>query len=582
MDCSPVTYKCPNAYCIPTRKLCDGVPDCPGQEDEKTCPLLRCPVGFYKCKGQVRCLPMSEVCDGLKQCPLHGDDESLCLLPPSCPNNCACKFSSLVCGNEEENTIINMWLAKNTSLKWKINLKIISLCCSNISFETFKLIADQTPDIRQLSLPRNKIKFADKYILLRNPFLHLIDMSQNLIKALPNMIFETVLNLRYLNISYNQLTHLSMDTFGKNSIINHLDISHNFLLLVTFGHGDKVFIVNTINLEANNISFQQRDFIKGNIYVNTLITDRPILCCIFKSIRRCTTTDNILKYCSDMLKGGRVKILYWTLGSAISLLCIFAFYLIRDASATSIFLSNNRSFSKLNIVTADTLQGIYLLITALADYQFAGTFPFRKHQWVTSWYCVGLSTIHLLGILQSFVLMGFQSIFAFVHFSSSEVHHRKANCGILSLWFILLLVLGMLNVYLNKEKRRTPFTNGVCHGLFNFINNDALTFETSISAILLIMYCASLVYTCFSLAMVKKMNTSRKCSGRINLTNAEKTFYRNTICEICFKVMYLPALTVAIHMAIVKGFPLLIDLSLSVTPLFNSIFLLVRYMSSKF
>ena len=45
VDCGAGMYHCPTSFCIPYRKICDGVRDCPMGEDEQDC-------GNYTCSGR--------------------------------------------------------------------------------------------------------------------------------------------------------------------------------------------------------------------------------------------------------------------------------------------------------------------------------------------------------------------------------------------------------------------------------------------------------------------------------------------------------------------------------------------------
>ena len=89
----PDRYKCPGTFCVPVRRVCDGLRDCPGGEEEEGChdtPLL-CP-GFFRCKGGV-CVGLSQVCDGDLDCVIHHDDELYCILD-YCPAKCICVRSN--------------------------------------------------------------------------------------------------------------------------------------------------------------------------------------------------------------------------------------------------------------------------------------------------------------------------------------------------------------------------------------------------------------------------------------------------------------------------------------------------------
>ncbi|XP_060809746.1 basement membrane-specific heparan sulfate proteoglycan core protein isoform X4 [Amyelois transitella] len=72
---SEVKY-CPN-------QRCDGVPDCPNQDDESSCTetdqTIRCPPGEFQC-DKTRCLMESQRCDGVSDC-YDQTDEANCKSP---------------------------------------------------------------------------------------------------------------------------------------------------------------------------------------------------------------------------------------------------------------------------------------------------------------------------------------------------------------------------------------------------------------------------------------------------------------------------------------------------------------------
>ena len=68
------------SYCIPSRKVCDGVIDCPVGDDEAMCTNLRCP-GHMRCYGVNYCVPPHEICDGIGHC-LQQESEKYCQVCP--------------------------------------------------------------------------------------------------------------------------------------------------------------------------------------------------------------------------------------------------------------------------------------------------------------------------------------------------------------------------------------------------------------------------------------------------------------------------------------------------------------------
>ena len=87
-------YKCLESYCIPTRKVCDGVIDCSVGDGETGCEIYSCP-GHMRCHGATYCVPPHEVCDGISHCPQQ-EDEKYC---QKCPQGCQCKGTAMYCKN---------------------------------------------------------------------------------------------------------------------------------------------------------------------------------------------------------------------------------------------------------------------------------------------------------------------------------------------------------------------------------------------------------------------------------------------------------------------------------------------------
>ena len=95
-------FKCVMFYCIPTRKVCDGVADCPVGEDEANCEEYSCS-GHMQCTGAIYCVAPHEICDGISHCPQQ-DDEKYCQV---CPHGCQCKGRGIYCHNVTHNLYIN-------------------------------------------------------------------------------------------------------------------------------------------------------------------------------------------------------------------------------------------------------------------------------------------------------------------------------------------------------------------------------------------------------------------------------------------------------------------------------------------
>ncbi len=95
------SFKCPQLYCIPYRRLCDGYNDCIHGDDEKGCDNYAC-VGMLKCSDAPYCVHPIEMCDGVRNCQA-GDDEVVCVHP--CTLYCTCLAYANQCNNHKLTSI---------------------------------------------------------------------------------------------------------------------------------------------------------------------------------------------------------------------------------------------------------------------------------------------------------------------------------------------------------------------------------------------------------------------------------------------------------------------------------------------
>ena len=168
------TYKCPESYCVPLRKVCDGMKDCLEGEDEYNCENYIC-TGYLKCAGIHFCVQHWEACDGVQNCP-SGDDEMLCDVN-KCPTGCECLGHSVSCRKNRLNYI--PVVATKTLIYFSIRLLNIYIpIFKNLTLvSTLKILDVSNSDITDICITfQVQLDFHDS--------LHVLDLGQNRIKHL--------------------------------------------------------------------------------------------------------------------------------------------------------------------------------------------------------------------------------------------------------------------------------------------------------------------------------------------------------------------------------------------------------------
>ncbi|XP_033745630.1 uncharacterized protein LOC117331144 [Pecten maximus] len=206
-ECPADYVKCGRGYCIPVRYVCDGIAQCSGGEDEKNCD--RPCADLFRCHGNNMCVSQTQVCDGIKHCP-EGDDEALCDV--GCVPGCTCKDLDVTCDS----------ISPDQSGNFTVNRNIRKLSIRNSDFAA--------------SVP----------------------------------VLETFM-LAELDLSANQISHISPDTFFNLRNLYHLDLSYNRLTVIVANTFKNLHKLISLNLEGNaNLKTIQPDALLGLAMLPTI------------------------------------------------------------------------------------------------------------------------------------------------------------------------------------------------------------------------------------------------------------------------------------------------------------------------
>ena len=224
-------FKCYNSYCISVDKVCDGIVDCLGGDDEINCENYVC-VGMLRCRGERLCVGTWQICDGVPQCKTY-DDEVNC---ESCPDNCLCSGHVIIC-----DVYSTDW-----SLIVSDSFKVIIMkgFIADISFMRMYKIA------KVLDISNCNITYLSERdsLGMNHAFILYAYLNNNGLKSLLDFNISIFVDIFLLNISHNQVINLDGIHYQKLYI---LDASYNSLTYISTRMS--LPVTEYINVKGNNL-----------------------------------------------------------------------------------------------------------------------------------------------------------------------------------------------------------------------------------------------------------------------------------------------------------------------------------------
>ena len=376
----PEAFKCPSTYCVPHHRVCDGFPDCPGQEDEAQCGVGKfhpCP-GLLRCQGEERCVHPYYYNDGISQCK-YADDEAVTFV---CPVGCQCFSKGIFCQAASSHEILKVNPSPSV-----VSLKYTSLTLTNVFYPVFERTS------------RLVLSGGSLYRLPQPPFLtHLVilDLSNNSLNMLHRDFFLSLHNLLLLILADNHLTKLLSVCHACN--LAYLNVRNNTLNY--FEHGlcsCKISHMKLLDIAYNPIvpvHFLTSE-ISDHIHV---VTDSHGICCTLTVTSNCYLPGMVesVETCTYLLGNTFIRVLVFSITIVGTLSNLYVCYWrVRYKIGSPI--------TRLQVVflsAANLLIEVYAIILIVQDLNSAKFFPFYEKIWKNSICC------HLGGFLLYF---GYQS-----------------------------------------------------------------------------------------------------------------------------------------------------------------------------
>ena len=386
-ECPETHVRCPNAYCIPTYMLNNGVYDCPylDTDDEHVADKFTCP-GFYRCYRSHICVHNHYLCDGVHHCPLK-DDERYCDVSRTCPDGCTCEGLAMTCGNMTDPSQHPYVRYLDVSRSYQPRLDNLHL-----------MVFLQFLNLSGCSLQNLTLTHMDH--------LKVLDVSRNHLRTLSSTTLLDMIALRHLDLSDNSRWLTSEGLLAD--LLRSPGIQHNLETLVLENTGLTVIEPNTfedvaalryLDLKRNDIVSVEKNGFYGLAKLELLEADDITLCCFYSkvyptSLVDCQAPEDELSSCGQLLRSSFFRAGLWTI-SVCALLGnggVLIYRLLFETQGTSL------GFRVLvtNLGVSDFAMGVYLMMIGSADLHYSGQYSGQRTQWTHSATCLLAGFLALL------------------------------------------------------------------------------------------------------------------------------------------------------------------------------------------
>ena len=371
-------FKCMMSYCIPTRKVCDGIIDCPVGEDEASCEGYICP-GHMRCSDVTYCVPPHEICDGISHCPQQ-DDEKYCQI---CPHGCQCKGTGIYCYNVTAYSHSNYQLYSPSVLvlhsSYSIFVELYKHFLAHMKYVwlislrngSFASILGNRVNTTQyfqsvkfLYLNHQGLHILSPYFI-HGPNMIFMNLSDNIIQSVQIKAFWYVKNVKTLSLAFNKLKSLEAHIFHDLTKLSHLYLNDNPL----------------INIDSKSFM--------GNPALVMIRSDLYLVCCVATSTKDCQPLNQFVSSCSDLISSVPQRVAIMTQG-LIVVVCNIG---VLVTQFTPMRASSGERHLITSLCFADFLMGVYLLVISSIDLIYNGVFHTIVSEWTRSITCIILGLI---------------------------------------------------------------------------------------------------------------------------------------------------------------------------------------------
>ena len=533
-------FKCINSFCIPIRRLCDGVIDCPHGDDELGCDQFIC-TGLLQCRESNICVPPWEVCDGIVHCVPFKEDEMYCA---PCPLGMACKGNSALCDNvldlhiNDSLSDLEMYTPKTLTCKNSSTFsKLIQTVCmsglivldvqSNFlsSGEVFSLIRNLT-HLTFLNAAFNMIQTISSENQI-NYQMKILNLSFNNIKVLQNFVFKYFPNLMTLVLNDNLLSAIEVNSLSYLKHLLAIDLTNNPLMMVAVS-----------------------DLPSMSPLLNHVESDLWFICCLLPDVHNCKPQMEQLSSCTNLLHAVLHRVL-------IIAQAVLTFMTNSAVIVLSSHLHSRERSQMLHLTTANLIMSCYLTLISSVDAYYRDTFSKISMLWKHLDLCKVAASFNMIGFEVSLTIILYISLYRAysIYFSWKRFSKKLTLKMCFSIWIIwiiyVIVFVNLLNIF------DIPVASNICIFVFfdQHIENNLILIHSYIFVLVNIMIIFLIVvsYSLIAWSVLGKPMDFNPVNGQLRqrkrslLVRLFAIFFFSCIC-------WLPVLVSSIISLL--GFPL--------------------------
>nr|KAG5695272.1 hypothetical protein BaRGS_028207 [Batillaria attramentaria] len=424
-------------YCLPVYLRCNGVDDCPGLEDEADCDSYTCP-GFYRCRASSVCVHADHVCDGVFQCPQQ-DDELLCHL--TCPQGCDCQGLAFDCNQTfsassyPDLRYLDASTSGMTPDDLTANVYLVRLSLSACGLVT---VPNTTfPNLRWLDLSANLLTSINLHTFVGLKNLHVLRLAANPLTSLTNSGAEGLhVNLHTLDLSLTDLDAYNGQVLAEFPHVTNLNMSHGALTTITVEGLKSTPGLEVLDVRQSPLKEFPHHLLRHLPSLRSVYASNFKLCCAATlpenfNLNNCHAPIDEIASCDDLLRSNAYRGFLWVMASMaiVGNAGSFAARVVQKEAVKTgfhVFVTN--------LSVADFLMGVYLTIIGIADQVYRGNYLWNDNLWKGSVACKMAGLLSLLSseVSAFFICLITLDRFLVLRFPFSMFHFRKSSALVAS------------------------------------------------------------------------------------------------------------------------------------------------------